>query len=84
MTFVTARDLDRLPLLDKATVAQAPERFRSEVVNDTDALPFVTSGSTGTPLTIHHDRESLLANIAYGERERESVGAALRKTGTVA
>src|SRR5580765_2132109 len=43
----TARDLDRLPLLDKAMVSQAPERFRSEVVNDTDALPFVTSGSTG-------------------------------------
>src|SRR5262245_14403109 len=67
----TARDLDRLPLVDKATVGKAPERFRSEVVKDGDAVPFLTSGSTSAPVTIHHDRESLLANIAFGERERE-------------
>jgi len=63
-------DLDRLPLLDKGTVWQAPERFLSESFSASNALPLITSGSTGKPLTVYHDHESLLANIAFGERER--------------
>jgi len=66
-----AADLDRLPLLDKATIWKAPERFLSESAFGRNALPFVTSGSTGKPLTVYHDHDSLLANIAFGERERE-------------
>jgi phenylacetate-CoA ligase len=37
------------------------------------ALVFRTSGSTGAPIEIHHDRRSLLANVAFGERERQPV-----------
>ena len=64
-------DLDRLPLLDKATIRQAPERFLSESASDQNALSFVTSGSTSAPIKIYHDHHSMLANIAFGERERD-------------
>lgn len=63
-----AGDLECLPLLHKSEVQAAPERFRAECVRD--AILFHTSGSTGRPLQVWHDRRSLLANIAYGERER--------------
>ena len=69
----TAADLDRLPLLDKSTIWRAPDRFLSESYNAKNALPLITSGSTGKPLTVYHDHTSLLANIAFGERERAVV-----------
>jgi phenylacetate-CoA ligase len=71
----SAADLDRLPLLEKATIWQAPERFLSESFNRSNAMPLITSGSTGKPLTVYHDHESLLANIAFGERERAVIAA---------
>jgi phenylacetate-CoA ligase len=67
----SANDLRQLPLLDRGTVHAAPVRFRSTSPSARDAMPLRTSGmSTGFPLDIHHDRASLLANIAYSERER--------------
>ncbi len=65
-----ACDLERLPLLNKPAVQADPEAFRSESRAGRDAIPFRTTGSTGLPLTVFHDRRSLLANIAYSERER--------------
>lgn len=64
----SAGDLERLPLLHKSEVQAAPLQFRAESARD--AVLFYTSGSTGRPLQVWHDRSSLLANIAYGERER--------------
>jgi phenylacetate-CoA ligase len=66
----TAADLGRLPLLEKATIIQDPERFRSESRRGRSAIKFNTSGSTGTPLTFYHDQRSILANIAFSEPER--------------
>ncbi len=68
-----AEDLVRLPLLARDTVRSDPRRFLSESRAAQGALTFLTSGSTGAPLEVHHDRTSLLANIAYGERERAPV-----------
>jgi phenylacetate-CoA ligase len=65
-----ADDLARLPLLEKSVVRSDPERFRSESRAGRTALRFVTSGTTGAPLVVWHDRGTLLTNIAYGERER--------------
>lgn len=65
-----AADLARLPLLEKATVSADPARFRSESHHGRRALKFKTSGSTGLPLDIWHDRRSILENIAYSEPER--------------
>lgn len=67
-------DLARLPLLDKETVRRDPDAFLASSWRGRTSTPFVTSGSTGAPLRVHHDIVSLLANIAYGERARKTRG----------
>jgi phenylacetate-CoA ligase len=69
----TAEDLARLPLLDRELVRRQPKLFLSEARPARDSLTFFTAGSTGTPLQVHHDRRSLLVNLAVGERERAPV-----------
>ncbi len=64
-------DLQRLPLIDRETVRQKPQAFVSQSKWGREAIPFTTSGTTGTPLTVFHDRYSLLANVAIGQREKE-------------
>jgi phenylacetate-CoA ligase len=66
-----AADLDRLELLDRALVRSEPRLFMPEGRAARGALRALTSGSTGSPMEVHHDRRSLLANISYGERERQ-------------
>ena len=65
-----AADLAHIPVLEKSTVSDNPDRFRSESHHGRRALCFKTSGSTGLPLDIYHDRRSVLENIAYSEPER--------------
>jgi phenylacetate-CoA ligase len=73
----SADDLARLPVIGKSVLYDDPSRFRSESPAGRSALAFRTSGfSTGFPLDVFHDRRSLLANIAFSERER-AVEAAL-------
>lgn len=69
----TATDLDRLPTLDREHVRAEPRKFVADTARARRSLNFFTSGSTGTPLEVFHDPRSLLANIAYGERERAPV-----------
>ena len=66
----TVEDLDRLPILDKQTIRKDPHLFLSTSRRGRNSLPFVTSGSTGMPLTVYHDQYSLLSNMAFAERER--------------
>jgi phenylacetate-CoA ligase len=66
----TARQLEWLPLLDRAQLDADPDRFVSRSPRGREALLFPTNGTTGTPLAIRHDQPSMLANVAYGERER--------------
>lgn len=68
-----AHDLARLPILDRDLERARPELFLSDGRRARGALRFSTSGSTGTPLHVAHDRISLLANIPWGERERAPV-----------
>jgi phenylacetate-CoA ligase len=69
----SAKDLDALPLLEPQTVRADPDQFLSRSRRGRNSLACWTSGSFGRPLEIHHDRRSVLANIAYGERERAPV-----------
>ena len=69
----SAADLAGLPLIDKEVVRRNPSLFVSRSRQGRKAIPFVTSGSTNMPVEFMHDQRSLLANIAYGEREREVV-----------
>jgi phenylacetate-CoA ligase len=75
----SAEDLERLPLIDKVVVARDPGRFLSSSRSGRHAMPFRTSGSTGTRLTVHHDYASLLANVAFGERERAVLAGLCRR-----
>ena len=68
-----AADLARLPLLDRELVRRQPQLFLSEARRARGSLAFFTTGSTGTPLWVQHDPRSLLANLAFGERERAPV-----------
>src|SRR5207244_5512492 len=63
-------DLAGLPLLDKAAVRADPAAFRSSAPDASEGLALRTTGSTWEPLTVFHDRRSLLLNIAFAERER--------------
>jgi phenylacetate-CoA ligase len=69
----TAEDLDCLPLIDKEEVQKNPDFFVSTSRNGKKSIPFHTSGSRGMPLTVRHDQYSLLANIAFRERERQVI-----------
>ena len=66
----TTADLDRLPLLDKQTVSQDPERFRSSSKRGRAAVRFPTSGTTGSPLILYHDQHSLFRDAGFNRRER--------------
>jgi phenylacetate-CoA ligase len=66
----TAEELERLPIVSKEHLRAEPARFRSESLAEGDAIAFDTTGTSGVSVTVLHDRASLLANIAYAERER--------------
>ena len=65
-----AADLAQLPLISRKDLLENRAAFRSEAVREADGLVIRTSGSTGEPLDVLHDRRSALQNIAYSERER--------------
>lgn len=69
----SVEDLEGLPLIEKEMFRKDPAYFVSTTRRGKNAVPFSTSGSTATPTEIYHDRYSLLANIALGEREREVI-----------
>lgn len=77
-------DLALLPTVSRADLLDAPERFRAESEHGRDGVMLRSSGTTGQPLDLFHDRRSVLANVAYGERERaietHFVGKRLRYT----
>jgi phenylacetate-CoA ligase len=68
--FHSADDLSRLPLLEKRLVQAEPGRFRSTAISAEDTVTLATAGSTGMPVHVPRDRNSLLAMVAYSERER--------------
>ncbi|MEW6269845.1 MAG: hypothetical protein AB1689_11180 [Thermodesulfobacteriota bacterium] len=72
-SIASAHDLSRLPLIDKDDLREDPERFRSTSRAGRGAILFISSGSSGKPGHVWHDRRSLLANIAWGERERRVI-----------
>ncbi len=63
-------DLSRLPIVDKATLRADPGAFLARTRAGRTAFTLQTSGTTGEPSLIRHDRRSLLANIAFGGRAR--------------
>jgi len=56
-------DLRRLPILDKETIRRDPEKFLAEGARGVKKL--YTSGTSGTPLTIYCNNDSLQRNYAF-------------------
>lgn len=67
---VSAAELEQLPLTPKEAVRSEPDRFISQSRLGRSSIAFHTSGSTGMPVRFHHDRRSLVQNIAFAERQR--------------
>ncbi len=67
----TAEDLERLPLIDKQVVRQQPQRFVSTSKFASELQSFLTTGTTGQPLTVLHDRRSVTLDTAFNERHRD-------------
>ncbi|MFQ5669583.1 MAG: hypothetical protein ACE5HD_03560 [Acidobacteriota bacterium] len=61
--------LEHIPILDKATVRSSPRQFLSRAVRPPLAVR-ETSGTTGSPLAVPVDLESLRLHYAYYERFR--------------
>ncbi len=85
----TAEDLRRLPLIDKETMRQDPLRFVSTSKWGKNAIEVRTGGRTGIPISVYHDRHSMLAKVAFDERRREAMrailgGSASRRTLSIA
>jgi phenylacetate-CoA ligase len=74
----TPADLARLPSIDKEIVRAEGDRFLSTSRRAKTSLVIKTSGSTNRSIDFHHDRNGLLANIAFGERERAAMKPALK------
>lgn len=68
-----ATDLDQLPIVEKAELRAAPDFFRARSAAGRQSIPFTTSGTTGEPLIVFHDRGSIVDNIAYCEPEKQVV-----------
>lgn len=79
-----ADSLTRLPLVSRQELLPDARHFRSTTVDEEDGVDLQSSGTTGVPLRLFHDRRSVLLHVAHAERERaiEStlVGKALRYT----
>ena len=66
----TGDDLARLPVVSRDEVRADSGRFRSMDPRVRQGLTLQSSGTTGRPLDLFHDRRTVLLNVAYGERER--------------
>jgi phenylacetate-CoA ligase len=66
----TAADLERWPRLDRDHVRAHPDQYVARTRAARNALELTTSGTSGRPLRMLHDRRSVLRNMAWGERER--------------
>ncbi len=58
------RSLDDFSVINKSIVREAFDSFVSSDFERSELIPIVTSGSTGTPFTVYHDRGKKLRNSA--------------------
>jgi phenylacetate-CoA ligase len=66
--FVTATDLARLPLLERAEVQRDPERFVSDARPIERYVALRTGGSSGEPLTVYSNPFALVQAAAFHQR----------------
>jgi len=79
LNFRSAEDLARLPLIERKHFLEAPEQFMPRAGSLSRCLTLRTGGSTGSPMTIHHDVRAVLQTMAHTERYRSVVSSVLGK-----
>lgn len=77
--FNSTSDLHKLPLISKEMLMKNPESFFSTRFKKSQCLELRTGGTTGEPASLWHDRQSLILQFAYGERERAAITRLLKK-----
>ena len=65
-----ARDLTKLPIIDKTKVLQSPERFSPPGMTGANGLRLRSSGTSGRSSSIHYTPEALFLALAHGQRQR--------------
>jgi phenylacetate-CoA ligase len=71
--FRTAEDLERLPLLSKEELLEAPLRFIGTDYRGGKRLLLHSSGTSGRARTIVYDSRALFMAFAYGYRQRKAL-----------
>lgn len=71
--FISAQDLARLPILERSDIQKDPERFIAAGTRLNKCLVLASSGSSGAPIKVHHDRRSALLSAAHNERYRSVI-----------
>lgn len=56
--------LSDFPVINKAIIRESFDSFCSDKYNVSELIPVVTSGSTGTPFKVYHDKNKKLRNNA--------------------
>jgi phenylacetate-CoA ligase len=78
--FQTAEDLERLPLLSKEELLDAPERFIGADYRGGKGLLLHSSGTSGRARTIVYDSKALFLALAYGYRQRKALASFVEKS----
>ena len=73
--FRTAEDLERLPLLSKEELLDAPQRFIGADYRGGKGLLLHSSGTSGRAKTIVYDSRALFLALAYGYRQRKALAS---------
>jgi len=58
------RSLNDFPVINKSIVRESFNSFISSKFKESELIPVVTSGSTGTPFKVYHDKNKKLRNSA--------------------
>jgi phenylacetate-CoA ligase len=78
--FRTAEDLERLPLLSKEELLDAPERFIGADYRSGQGVLLRSSGTSGRAKTIVYDSKALFLALAYGYRQRQALASLVGKS----
>jgi phenylacetate-CoA ligase len=68
------KSLLEIPTTSKSSLRQSPQSFFCDGIAQADWIPWHTSGTTGTPITLRYTREAVARQYAFVERYREQAG----------
>jgi phenylacetate-CoA ligase len=75
--FLSARDLSRLPVIEREQLQRDPEYFQSDSHRMGEDLESRSGGSTGAPRGVKWDTAAIFQNAAHAERERSIIAQAV-------